>query len=790
MSLKENVKSVLILSVGMLLPYFCFGLGRPSSLILKDLPEQYLQEEKLKAEIKHKYDEQEKDLTNFSHGIMSYERREYEEAKTYLVASLAQVELAPYTYYYLGKVAMELKNYNAAYAAFEQSLKLSPQFDLQRNIKLSMAKIMLLKNQLSQAKQLFLASRLKFKRTEVYPEILWHLFLIDFKQNSQSQCVWFKTLFESYPNVEVAKKWTLDPATWVYDNKTINCNLNFVSKYRHISQLIALGDYESVKVNLVIAKSTLPNMDYLDLMSNYELRAGNPVLAFDELTKNSTKLANNPEFIELYIKVSSRAMKHEQALASYDKLISLERNARVKAGLIFRKGFLLYELGQYENSYKAMKLVNLTFANHPYQGDVTWYLGWTAYLQKKYDLALSHFETIHDLVRRNKYVRSRDRYSLERIKYWMAHCHRGLGKTEMATQLWQEVIEGERLSYYSFLATAYLSELLPKDKKLKSSERLLSALNVPWLQGVINSQIKNQQPQKNFVLKDNFNPSTDVYLSLDKQAELESVFKHEKFQLHLKRFKLLVQTGFHEDARWELQEIEKKTKDKLQKRQLVQLYSQLDDIHRASRIMTLSFQNERQNALPDQNPLEIWAQTFPKPHQQSVSGSAGAFQVPENLVYSIMRAESFYSKTAMSGVGARGLLQLMPHTASQVSNLMGQTDGVLPEALFEPDTNIQLGVRYLNRLLKTFSGDKTLAIAAYNAGPHRAEWWVSQFGKLRQDEFIEHILFLETRNYVKKVLQFNWIYDLLYDNQMSFVDIKSPLEFKLTGTPSMIETWD
>ena len=785
-----DVKLFLFVQLVLVISNQALGVSLPSTAILKDIPQEYVQDEKLKSEQKQKNDELEKDLTNFSHGVMSYERREFEEAKAYLVASLAQVDLAPYTYFYLGKVAVELKNYNAAYAAFEEALKFKPQFDLQRNIKLEMAKIMFLKNKLPQARQLFLSSRLKFKRTEVYPEILWNLFLIDFKQNSQSQCYWFKALFENYPNYEVAKTWTLDSATWVYDNKEINCRLNFVTKYRHISQLIALGDYEAVKVNLEIAKSTLPKIDYFDLMSNYELRAGNPVAAFDELTASYDELADNRKFIELYIKVSSRALKHEQALESYDKIIGLERNPRVKAGLIFRKGFLLYELGQYENSYNAMNLVNLTFANHPYQGDVTWYLGWTAYLQKKYDVALTHFEKIHDLVRRNKYIRSRDRYSLERIKYWMAHSYKGLGNNELAAQFMQEVIDGERLSYYSFLATAYLPELLPKNKKLKANERLLTALNVPWLNSAIRTNANSEMPPRNYVLKDGFNPSTDVYLSQDRQNELEEIFDHEKFKLNLKRFKLLVQTGFHEDARWELQELEKKTKDKTQKRQLVQLYRQLDDIHRASRIMTLSFQNERQNSIENVDPFEVWAQTFPRPHQQSVSGSAEAFQVPENLVYSIMRAESFYSKTAMSGVGARGLLQLMPHTASQVSSLLGQTNGVLPERLFEPDTNIQLGVRYLNRLLKTFSGDKTLAIAAYNAGPHRAEWWVNQFGSLRQDEFIEHILFLETRNYVKKVLQFNWIYDLLYDNQVSFVDIKSPLEFQLTGSPSLTEKWD
>lgn len=759
-----------------------------SPSVLKDVADNEVIKDETKNFLTQK--EQEKDLTNFTHGVLSYERREFEEAKSYLVASLAQAELAPYTYYYLGKTAIELKNYNAAYAAFEEALKFKPQFDLQRNIKLEMAKLLMIKNKWPEARQLFLDARKQFKRAEIYPDILWNLFVIDNKQNSQSQCFWFTSLFESYPNYEKAKEWTLDPDTWTYNKKAINCSLNFATKYRHISQLIALGNYQAVQADLEIAKTSMPRLDYLELLANYELRAGNPVAAFDVLKQDYEAYASNPKFLQLYIKVASRALQHEEALNSYDKIIALEKNLRVKAGLIFRKGFLQYELGQYANSYDTMMLVQKTFTNHPYQGDVTWYLGWTAYLQRKHDVALTHFQELYDLAERKKYIRSRDNYSLDRIKYWMAHTYNGLGQTDKAAQFFQDVVESEKLGYYSFLALAYLPEVLPQAQKSKNIEKLLTQLSIPWVQSFMRHNASSEGPApRNYVLKDNYMSGQDTTLSHEQQEVLNSIFEHEKYKLNLKRFKLLVKSGFHEDARWELQELEKKANDKNQKRELVRLYRQLDDLHRASRIMTLSFQNERDSQITDEDPFVIWSQTYPKPHQTAVVGSAEKFQVPEHLVYSVMRAESFYSKTALSGVGARGLLQLMPFTASQVSDLAGKNE-LDPEQLFDPDTNIDLGVRYLNRLLKTFAGDKTLAIAAYNAGPHRAEWWVSQFGSLRQDEFIEHILFLETRNYVKKVLQFNWIYDLLYNQQVSFVEIKSPLAFQLSGAPSLTEKWD
>lgn len=733
--------------------------------------------------------EQEKDLANFSHGILSYERGDFDEAKAYLVSSLAQVELAPYTYFYLGKIAFEVKNLNAALAAYEEALKFKPHSDLLRNIKYEMAKTLIAKNRWAQAKVLLLDARRRFKRTELYPEIIAQLFVIDRKLNSQSQCFWFRSLFESYPNHELASTWTLDSKTWKHEDKDINCALSFNTKYRHVSQLIALGDYDSVKRELEIAKLTMPRLDYLELLVSYDLRAGNPEEAFNELKLDFEKESKNPKFLQLYIKVASRALKSDEALAAYDLAIGLEKNPRIKAGLVFRKGFFEYELGFYENSYETLMSVQKSFANNPYQGDITWYLGWTAYLQKKYDVAITHFEVLEGLIKRRKYIRSRDNYSKERVNYWLAQTYRALGDNDKAYTLMQEVVDGEKLSYYAFLASAYLPEIdskLNKSKKGDKNQALLSNLSVPWLK--IDSE-KKSDGQRNYVLKDEFNPNFDVYISKDQEALLDQAFDQEKHQMPLKRFKLLLKSGFYDDARFELQELEKKASSKNQKLQLVQMYRRLDDLHRASRIMTLSFQNERQNILSDDNLYDLWFQTFPKPHQKAVLGSSDQFQVPEHLVYSIMRAESFYSKTAMSGVGARGLLQLMPFTAKQVAELMGKAQDVKPEQLFEPDTNIQLGVKYLNRLLKSFAGDKILAIAAYNAGPHRAEWWVSRFGHLRQDEFIEHIMFLETRNYVKKVMQFNWTYDLLYSNQATFAEIKSPIEFQLSGAPSLVEKW-
>ncbi len=132
------------------------------------------------------------------------------------------------------------------------------------------------------------------------------------------------------------------------------------------------------------------------------------------------------------------------------------------------------------------------------------------------------------------------------------------------------------------------------------------------------------------------------------------------------------------------------------------------------------------------------------------------------LVHAIIRQESNYSATAVSRVGARGLMQLMPATARQVAGKLGlsHSDGRLTA---EPGYNIQLGQAYLATVLDQFNGEYALAIASYNAGPGRVRQWLRDYGDPGTDleswlTWIEQIPFAETRNYVQRVLEGAAIY--------------------------------
>lgn len=148
------------------------------------------------------------------------------------------------------------------------------------------------------------------------------------------------------------------------------------------------------------------------------------------------------------------------------------------------------------------------------------------------------------------------------------------------------------------------------------------------------------------------------------------------------------------------------------------------------------------------------AALFPLPSWMPQAG----FNIDRALIYGIIRQESGFDPRARSARGARGLMQLMPRTASYVDE-----DDELDNRheLYVPELNIGLGQRYIAHLLDLdrVEGDMFRLLAAYNAGPGNLGKW-SRRVDYRDDPllFIESIPSRETREYIEKVLANVWVY--------------------------------
>jgi soluble lytic murein transglycosylase len=161
---------------------------------------------------------------------------------------------------------------------------------------------------------------------------------------------------------------------------------------------------------------------------------------------------------------------------------------------------------------------------------------------------------------------------------------------------------------------------------------------------------------------------------------------------------------------------------------------------------------------------DFWQCVYPLAQWPLVRQEAKAQGLDPYLVTALMREESAFAPLAISGAGARGLMQLMPETADQVAKKYGVARD--PSAPLEtPEVNIRLGTIHLAELLRDNGGNLSLALASYNAGWPQVRNWIERFGITDAEQFIEDIPYSETRNYVKRVLGSYERYTSLYGGQ-------------------------
>lgn len=149
------------------------------------------------------------------------------------------------------------------------------------------------------------------------------------------------------------------------------------------------------------------------------------------------------------------------------------------------------------------------------------------------------------------------------------------------------------------------------------------------------------------------------------------------------------------------------------------------------------------------------------PSRDVVKKMSANHSLDELLLFSLIRQESKFDEDARSHAGAVGLMQILPSTAKKLE------EDVSEVSLFEPEQNLRLGIQYLQQLLKEFDDDVELALAAYNAGPHRVEDWLKRYPKEDRVLFLDLIPFRETRRYVATIAGSYYWYSSVYGSSDS-----------------------
>ncbi len=166
------------------------------------------------------------------------------------------------------------------------------------------------------------------------------------------------------------------------------------------------------------------------------------------------------------------------------------------------------------------------------------------------------------------------------------------------------------------------------------------------------------------------------------------------------------------------------------------------------------------------------AKRFPFYQKDLYLNESNKHRIPISWAYAITRQESAFKADASSSAGAHGLMQLTPSTASLVAKRQSKSNRINYKnkyQLLTPEINIKLGIAHLREMLDYYKGHPILATAAYNAGQHRVDMWLTENAISDSILWIEQIPYKETREYVKNVLTYQQIYSQLSNTSESFL---------------------
>jgi soluble lytic murein transglycosylase len=227
-------------------------------------------------------------------------------------------------------------------------------------------------------------------------------------------------------------------------------------------------------------------------------------------------------------------------------------------------------------------------------------------------------------------------------------------------------------------------------------------------------------------------------------------------EFHLVRVAVLRELGLHELEAAELRRVENHLDGNMALRDFV-----LAELQSSGAWFDAIGLAMRMAARGELDPAAAERIRYPRGFWELVNGAALRNGLDPYLVAALIRQESLFNPLARSGSDARGLMQLLPATASRYALTAGIATS--PLDLFDPNVSVQLGTVYLRGLMDMFGGDKFKAVAAYNAGEHAVGQWNAKYPG-DDDQWVENISYRETRDYVKKVIGGRREYQLLYES--------------------------
>ena len=733
-------------------------------------------------------------LIQLFRGVLNYEMKNYPDALIELERSIKMgTRLQDLGHFYKGMALMKTQNYSAAEIEFNSVTDWNPSDFLKERVQYHLADIALQTGKEREARKLLKKLERKMRRSDLYPGILYSLMQLDSKNRKKREsCLWARKLYRGHPTFGKIKDWGLKWDDNKLDGKPLACRDNLNDRKARLRRLQWLGASQKAFSELQeFDKSDEEPFDKSVIMAEYLINEGHVTEALKKLLPFYKEKIEDFKFNMLLAKAAARSGEFQTAIGVYSRAAKSFKGSKSRTAL-FRAAFLSYQHQDYDGALRRFLRLKKRHPGTSLTRQANWYIPWLYYLRGNYQEAYNLFQWALS----KKSRRLPRRIGEEQIKYWIGMSLLKMDRKGDAEKVLSEISHDDFIGYYSVAAVQRLRELAGGRVLAMTSQSQSVSVHENWLP---NGSSSGRSPSSLMTMtaKNNSSyfrewenlPFMQEYLQMGNPAEIYTQVAVPELRSHIERAKDFATIGMMNLAKWELYSIEKRTQNKDYLKTLMFEYHRNGIYHRSSYLGSRQFADLRSH-LGIHLGASLWQFVYPRAFEKDVVGSADRFNVPAEFVWSIMKAETNFRPDAISPVGAKGLMQVMPHTGKKVASLMGKNN-LQGKDLLKPHVSVEIGSRYLHRLLKKFQNKIPLAAAAYNGGPHRVHAWLSQFGHLEMDEFIEHIPFLETRNYVKKVTRYYAVYNLLYNkNNEASSWLADLVDVHLDGSPPTKETWE
>lgn len=757
------------------------------------------------------------------------ERRDWNQViKTASAAKAKGSHWDDYADYFIAEARFNLSQYKQSRLSIDRITRDKTNLKLNNEARLLLAKVALAEGRFQEAKRVLLKLERSVRGTPDHADLLWELARAEKGLKNHSPfCRRLLRLYRDFPEFERTAAWGPFLDENQFEGKPSLCSSSWVDTLVRSRNLLLSGqvDRANREINQVEERAKGKKSYEIDrLKAQFLIHEGEVTRALEILAPYYQAKKSDISYLSVMASAATRAGDSATAIGTYLMIARLAPRSSSGRSALYQAAFLSYQFQDYDGATRRYREFLQKHPGSALAIDAEWHLSWIFYLKGQFDVAYGKFSRLRTKLKKgSRRLRSRGQ-TIDRIEYWMAMSQYRLRNFALAKNLFAEIVNhGTDGSYYTIVARQRLRQVeqfSPTEQPVapKAIGRWVPSVGQRVPAGVFSRPMiappdsqrvwaqslpLTEESEDKIVITDDIEAAVDAVTEdtesalidrskFDEVEELQENLSSSPDPRIVKRFekaRRLIDVGLYEWAKWELYEIEKKTRNKDYLRALMAEYEKIGQFHRSVQIAFNHFARARLEG-GIENQRALWEKAYPKAFQEYVDEFSGKFDVPQEMIWSIMRAESTFRRDAVSPVGAMGLMQVMPKTGQKIAELMGERK-FDPKDLLEPPTAIKMGTRYLQRLWRKFNGNRALVAGGYNAGPHRILMWLSRFGTLDLDEFIEHIPFLETRNYIKKVVSNYQIYSMVYARQDDvFPEMAEPLRITVKEPIPAKETWE